>query len=516
MIADDLLPLARPIDTLKPLEGNPRKGDVQAVMRSYDRFGQRKPIVALRDGTVIAGNHQLKAARELGWTEIAVVFVEDDEQTAQAFALADNRTADLGTYDNEALADMLKAVSIDPELLSATGYDADDLAGLLDSIEPPPTMTGDLDAVPDKAPAKTIRGDVWLLGNHRLMCGDSTVPTDVEKLMNGAVASLLHADPPYGMGKEKDGVLNDNLYRSKLDTFQMEWWRTFRPHIADNASAYIWGNPEDLWRLWYMGGLMDSEPLTYRNEIVWSKTAAQGMSSDAFRSYAINTERCLFFMVGEQGFNNNADNYWDGWDSVVNYLRQQKNKTGWTISQFKKLAGHSENSGCHWFDKSQWMMPTRETYDAWRNASKGDGFHKTYDELKDEHDSLKKEHDALKQEFYATRAHFDNTHDNMNEVWSFGRVTGEERHGHATPKPVEMMSRIMKSSLREGELCAEPFGGSGSTLMAAHQTGRICYTMELDEHYCDVICKRFQQATGIMPIAEATGNEHDFLSEENQ
>jgi ParB-like chromosome segregation protein Spo0J len=138
MIADDLLPLARPIDTLKPLEGNPRKGDVQAVMRSYDKFGQRKPIVALRDGTVIAGNHQLKAARELGWTEIAVVFVEDDEQTAHAFALADNRTSDLGAYDNEALAEMLQAVAIDPELLTATGFDEAFLEDLLMSLEPMP------------------------------------------------------------------------------------------------------------------------------------------------------------------------------------------------------------------------------------------------------------------------------------------------------------------------------------------------------------------------------------------
>lgn len=136
MIASDLLPLARPIEDLKVLPGNPRKGNVDAVMKSYERFGQRKPIVALRDGTVIAGNHQLEAARRLGWTEIAVVYVEDDDQTAKAFALADNRISDLGTYDEVALREMLDEVALDPDLLLATGFGEGDLEALTALTEP--------------------------------------------------------------------------------------------------------------------------------------------------------------------------------------------------------------------------------------------------------------------------------------------------------------------------------------------------------------------------------------------
>lgn len=147
-IADDLGPLARPIDSLRNLPGNPRRGDVEAVKRSYQRFGQRKPIVARRDGTVIAGNHQLLAARALGWTEIAVVYVDDDEMTAQAFALADNRTADLGYYDNEALANLIHAVSIDPDLLAATSYSMTDLDVLLDTTSvPSATMPEQFDVI---------------------------------------------------------------------------------------------------------------------------------------------------------------------------------------------------------------------------------------------------------------------------------------------------------------------------------------------------------------------------------
>jgi ParB-like chromosome segregation protein Spo0J len=145
VIAPDLQPLAQPIDSLHLLEGNPRRGDVEAVKRSYDRFGQRKPIVARRDGTVIAGNHQLLAARALGWTEIAVVYVDDDDLTASAYALADNRTADLGSYDSEALADLIAEVSIDLELLTATGYSTEDLDRLIAGVGEIPDFspTGD-------------------------------------------------------------------------------------------------------------------------------------------------------------------------------------------------------------------------------------------------------------------------------------------------------------------------------------------------------------------------------------
>jgi ParB-like chromosome segregation protein Spo0J len=141
MIHDDLKHLARPVDDLKLLPGNPRKGDVEAVKRSYERFGQRKPIVALPDGTVIAGNHQLLAARALGWEEIAVVTSDDDEQTAKAFALADNRTSDLGTYDTDALAEMLMEISSDLDLLYDTGYDEKFLEALLK----PTTITEDIE-----------------------------------------------------------------------------------------------------------------------------------------------------------------------------------------------------------------------------------------------------------------------------------------------------------------------------------------------------------------------------------
>jgi len=464
------------IDDLTLDPKNARRHDdknLRAIAESLRQFGQRKPIVVW-GSTVVAGNGTLVAARSLGWREILVARVPDDwdEARVMAYALADNRSAELAEWDDQVLTEQLKELELAEFDVEAIGFET--------TVEPEPVIE---DEIPELYEAKAKLGQVWQLGRHRVMCGDSTNADDVAKLMRGDVADLIHADPPYGMGKEKDGVQNDNLYASKLDEFQMSWFKTFRPHVADNAGVYIWGNPEDLWRLWFIGGLKDFERITFRNEIVWSKPGGMGIGADSHRSYAVTTERCLFLMLGEQGFNNNADNYWEGWNSIIDYLNVEKDKLGWSIKDTKRIAGHSVNSGCHWFDKSQWSMPTAAVYNSWRKAANGDGFNREYDELK--------------REFYNTRSFFDNTHENMTEVWDYGRVHGEERYGHATPKPVQAMARVMRSSLPEGGLCVEPFGGSGSTLISAEQTGRVCYTMELTPAYVDVIIARWEKLTGL-------------------
>jgi len=351
----------------------------------------------------------------------------------------------------------------------------------------------------------TKPGDLWILGEHRLLCGDSTKSEDVSRLMAGAKAQLIHADPPYGMGKECDGVQNDNLYDDKLDAFQMAWWKAFRAHVDDNGSAYIWGNAEGLWRLWYIGGLKESERLTFRSQVIWNKppsASAWGspIGSDKMRSYPHGYEVCLFFMLGEQGFNNNADNYWDGWEPIRAYLASEMEKCG---GQKNWKAALGNQMGGHYFTKSQWSFPTEEAYKKLQAFANGDAFKREHDAFKREHDELKREHDELKRAFYATRAYFNNTHENMTDVWDFPRVTGEDRHGHATPKPVAMMVRAIKSSSPEAGLVAEPFGGSGSTLIAAEHCRRRCFTIELSPAYCDVIVKRWENLTGKKAVLES-------------
>ena len=332
-------------------------------------------------------------------------------------------------------------------------------------------------------------GELKLKSKHRLLCGDTADSENVARLVGDASLVMLHADPPYGMGKEKDGIANDNLYADKLDKFQMQWWNAWRTKTADNGSAYVWGNAPDLWRLWYQGGLQDSERLTMRNEIVWAKgsAGAGGISHigcAGLRLYPQETERCLFFMVGEQGFNNNADNYWHGWDGILHKLQKDCDAMGWTSQDIKRICGVGMRG--HWFTESQWTFIPEEHYKKLQAEAKKVG----------EHDAFKREHDELKRELYATRAFFNNTHDNMTDVWQFERVTGEERHGHATPKPVEMAARAIKSSSEEGDAVGVPFAGTCPELIACEQLNRKCYGMEIDPLYCDLVVKRWENITG--------------------
>jgi len=449
-------------------------------LREFPEMLEARPIVVDPDYVVLGGNMRLTAAQMAGLSEVPVYVATWEEAKQKEFVIKDNLA--FGEWDWDMLANEWDAEELDDWGLEVP-LEEEPVEGLTDADEVP--------EVPEEPTTKP--GDLWMLGEHRLLCGDSTKAEDVALLMAGDKAVLLHADPPYGMGKEKDGVLNDNLYSDKLDKFQMDWWKAFRPHLEDNASAYIWGNAPDLWRLWYRGGLEESERLTIRNEITWDKKEdnptmlVSGVPLKSRRMYH-PTEHCLFFMLGEQGFNNNADNYWEGWEPIRTYLVQEMKKCGWTTADLNRITG-TQMAG-HWVTKSQWGLITAENYNKIKQAAQ------EHDAFKREHDDLKREHDRIKEEWYETRAFFDNTHDNMTEVWQFERVKGADRHGHATPKPVEMMERVMKSSAPTGAVTIEPFLGSGSTLIAAEKTGRKCYGMELDPKYCDVIVKRWEDFTG--------------------
>jgi DNA modification methylase len=498
----------RKLADLIPWEHNPRtikQKQAERLVDSVETFGQVETLAIGPQNELYNGHQRLSVlAGQYGMdyeVDVRVASRELTERERQQLTVYLHRGA-AGDWEPTTLFE-----NFDINDLTAWGFNTDELDEMFADfkLEPEAGAGTDTEAQVNKADELRQKwgvelGQLWQLGDHHIICGDCTDPATVARLMGGEKAVLCHADPPYGMGKEKDGIANDNLYREKLDAFQMAWWRAARPHIEDNGSAYIWGNAEDLWRLWYVGGLKDSERLTLRNEIVWDKGHGQGMSSEDFRSYAPATERCLFFMLGEQGFNNNADNYWEGWDSIVDYLDTQRQLMGWGIKDTKRIAGHSEKSGCHWFDKSQWSMPTEETYNAWRNAASGNAFKREYNAFKREYDDLKREYDDLKREFYATRAYFDNAHDNMTDVWDFPRVTGDDRHGHATPKPVTMIERAIKSSCSTGGVVYVPFGGTAPEIVACQNLNRKCRAVEISPGYTSVAIERFFQHTGIAPV----------------
>ena len=196
-IAESLRPLAIEISKLIPDQANARKHNeknMDAIVASLSRFGQRSPIVVQRQGMIVrAGNGRLEAAKRLSWSHIAAVIVDESSVDATAFAIADNRTAELAEWDDSVLAGLLD--SLDPEDLKVTGFSEKDLELILNDQMPEPVQ----DEVPEP-PAEPITkpGDLWLLGNHRLLCGDSTKAEDVARLMDGAAwrlcvtLSLIH------------------------------------------------------------------------------------------------------------------------------------------------------------------------------------------------------------------------------------------------------------------------------------------------------------------------------------
>ena len=461
---------------IKPYEKNPRKNDnaVDAVAASIREFGFRVPVVIDKDNVIVCGHTRYKAAQKLGLETVPCVVADDlTEEQIKAYRLADNKVSELAEWDIDLLGEELDGIfDID---MSEFGFD------LSEEEEEPEIIE---DEVPQEVEPIAKHGDIWQLGRHRLMCGDSTSITDVEKLMDGAKADLVFTDPPYGMKKESDGVANDNLNFDDLLDFNRQWIPLSFGVLKDNGSWYCWGIDEPLMDIYsnILRPMQKDNKITFRNLITWDKGNGRGQLSEDFRMYPIADEKCLFVMCGVQGFNTNADNFFESWQPIVDYLEEQRQKMGWSIKDAKRIAGHSEKSGCHWFDKSQWMLPTEEVYNAWKNAANGNAF--------------KREYDDIKREYYSTRAYFNNVHDNMNNVWHFDRAGKDERVGHATPKPIALCSRAIKSSSREDEKVLDLFGGSGSTLIACEQLNRTAYLMELEPKWVDVIIARWEKFTG--------------------
>lgn len=233
--------------------------NLEAIKGSLARFGQQKPIVVGADGVVIAGNGTLAAAQSLGWSMIDIVRSPLTGSEATAYAIADNRTAELAEWDDEALAQQLAALSIeDEELAAATGFDQRDIE----------KMGGGVEIEEDEVPGPpadpiTKPGDLWMLGDHRLLCGDSTKPEDVERLMSGEKADMCFTSPPYALGKSvalsgnKAMAKKANPYGDHEDNAD-EWDRLMRGWFAasDVAVSDAWvvnvqplaGNKRDLVR----------------------------------------------------------------------------------------------------------------------------------------------------------------------------------------------------------------------------------------------------------------------------
>ena len=255
---------------------NPRKNDhaVDKVAAAIREFGFRVPIVAKSDGTVVDGHLRLKAAKKLGLDEVPVILADDmSEAQIKAFRLSVNKVAELAEWD----IDLLKLEIVDlKEMdfdLSLTGFDDDELANFL--AEPTEGLTDD-DAVPDvPAIPVTVEGDVWLLGRHRLMCGDSTSIDHLEKLCDGQLVDMWLTDPPYNVAyeggtKEKLTIKNDSMGNDAFRQFLRDSYSAADAVMKKGAVFYIWHADSEGYN--FRGAASDIG-WTIRQCLIWKKSS---------------------------------------------------------------------------------------------------------------------------------------------------------------------------------------------------------------------------------------------------
>lgn len=477
------------IEELTPYAKNPRKNDqaVNAVAASIKEFGFKVPIVIDSDGVIVAGHTRLKAALLLGLETVPCVVADDlTEDQIKAFRLADNKTAELAEWDYALLdEEIAELTDID---MSQFGFDTQIMAAAPEIQE---------DTLPESVPSRCKAGDIWEMGGHRLICGDSTDVNVIDRLMDGVKADMVFTDPPYGMLKESKGIKNDQLDsvhqrdKTELLKFNNKWIPISFEYLKSNGSWYCWGIDEPLMDIYsnILKPLINNTSITFRNLLTWNKGVAQGIMSQGFRCYPRADEKCLFIMKGWQsGFNNNESDYDDKFENIRSYIEGECEKCGINNAKaFNKIL-KCTNKYQHLVTKSHWYLMSYKDYKTLReyaNSININAFDKAYEDLEKEYNNL--------------WAYFNNTHDKQTNVWDFPPTSGKERAetgGHPTPKPIALCSRAIKSSSREGEIVLDVFGGSGSTLIACEQLKRKCYMCELDPHYCDVILKRWENLTG--------------------
>jgi len=384
------------VDRPKPYENNPRMISPEAiakVAKSIKEYGFQQPIVVDEDDIILVGHTRLMAAQSLGVSEVPVHVASGlTASQKRGYRVADNRTGTESQWDYPLLKLELDTLNETDFDLGLTGFDPGELDKLL-NFTLDADKEGDEDAVPEVPDVPvTVEGDLWVLGRHRLLCGDSTSVDAVDKLMNGTSVDLVFTDPPYnvafnGRSGKHDVIKNDNLPEAEFDAFIAEVCGVITS--VKPKAYYVWCN-------WSFYGTLQ-KLLPFKTCIVWAKNVF-GMGA----GYRHQHEFCLF---------------------------------NGKIDQVVK---------------------------------------------------------------------------NESDLWSIAK---DHAYMHPTQKPVELSVRAFGNHVKLLNVL-DLFGGSGSTMIGAEQTGRNCYMMELDPKYCDVIVKRWQEFTGEKAYHETLKSQFDKISDE--
>ena len=380
------------VKDLLPADYNPRKdlkpGDpeYEKLKRSIEQFGYVEPVIwNEKTGRVVGGHQRLKVLTDMGITEVDVVVVSLSDEKEKALNIALNKIS--GSWDNEKLALVIADLQGTDFDVSLTGFDPEELDDLFRDDVKNGVKEDDFDVDSElEKPCFSKAGDLWLLGDHRLVCGDSTKSDTFDLLMNGRKANLVVTDPPYNVNYEGSAgkIKNDSMAEDQFEQFLLDAYLQMESAMADDASIYIFHS--------------DSHGLAFRK----------------------------------------------AFDAAGFYL----------------------SGCCIW--KKQSLVLGRSPYQ-WQHEPVLFGWKK-----------------KGKHQWYTGRKE--------STIWEFDKP--KKNGDHPTMKPVALMSYPIMNSTMTGCLVLDPFGGSGSTLIACEQTGRVCYTVELDEKFCDVIVNRYKEQVG--------------------
>ena len=380
------------VKDLLPADYNPRKdlkpGDpeYEKLKRSIEQFGYVEPVIwNEKTGRVVGGHQRLKVLTDMGITEVDVVVVDMDTEKEKALNIALNKIS--GEWDTEKLALVIADLQGTDFDVSLTGFDPEELEDLFRDDVKGGVKEDDFDVEAElKKPTFSKTGDLWMLGEHRLFCGDSTKPETFDLLMNGKKANLVVTDPPYNVDYKGSAgkIKNDSMAEDQFEQFLLAAYQQMEAAMADDASIYVFHS--------------DSHGLAFRK---------------AF-------EEAGFYLSG----------------------------------------------CCIW--KKQSLVLGRSPYQ-WQHEPVLFGWKK-----------------KGKHQWYTGRKE--------STIWEFDKP--KKNKDHPTMKPIALVSYPIMNSTMTGCLVLDPFGGSGSTLIACEQTGRVCYTVELDEKFCDVIVRRYIEQVG--------------------
>lgn len=377
---------------LMPADYNPRKdlkpGDAEyeKLKRSIEQFGYVEPVIWNKTtGRVVGGHQRLKVLMDMGMTEVDCVVVEMDEDKEKALNIALNKIS--GDWDKDKLALLIADLQGADFDVSLTGFEPAEIDDLFKDTLKDGVKDDDFDVGAElEKPTMTRFGDIWSLGRHRLICGDSTKAETYDLLMGSTKANLVITDPPYNVNYEGSAgkIKNDNMADDAFYNFLLDAYTQMHSAMADDASIYVFH--------------ADTEGLNFR------------------RAFA------------DAGFYLSGCCIWKKQSLVLGRSPYQ-----WQHEPC--LYGWKKNG------KHQWYTGRKET-----------------------------------------------------TIWEFDKP--KKNDDHPTMKPIPLLAYPIMNSSMSNSVVLDPFGGSGSTLIACEQTDRICYTVELDEKFCDVIVKRYIEQVG--------------------